>query len=314
MTISAQIIADSVSPQGHRLTTFQLRYPRFIHAEVMTHRVFSRNASSSRAIPVQRLIEDVLMDPAMPLHWGKNQKGMQARQEHAEPVQVFEHIHSRVSPQEAWLLGRYRALELARAFMKAGYHKQLVNRLLEPWAHINVVVTSTSWANFFALRHHPDAQPEIAALAGAMRQCQEESVPVLLQPGQWHLPYIREEDVDQLLTAPDEYDHTDGAIKILQMVSVARCARVSYLTHDGRPTTIEEDQALCERLVIERPLHASPAEHQATPDEPLVPGVSWAHPQEHGNFTGWRQLRKRLPGEYVADEPYSNAVPQTKVV
>src|ERR1700693_1578480 len=81
MTVSAKIVADSVGQAGQRITTMQLRYPKFIHGEFMTHRVFSRNASSSRAIPVERLIQDVIDDPAMPVFWGKNQKGMQAKEE-----------------------------------------------------------------------------------------------------------------------------------------------------------------------------------------------------------------------------------------
>lgn len=140
MTISAIVIADTISPAGKRITTLQLRYPRMVHSEFMTHRVFSRNASSSRAIPVERLIEDVLRDTAMPIHWGKNQPGMQARKKHDAPVLLDGTF---VSNENAWLAARDQAIEAARAFTKAGYHKQIVNRLLEPFAHINVVVTAT---------------------------------------------------------------------------------------------------------------------------------------------------------------------------
>jgi hypothetical protein len=284
MTITAKTIADSISPEGIRLSTLQLRYPKFIHGEFMTHRVFSRNASSSRAIPVDRLIKDVMEDPAMPIHWGKNQKGMQAEQECDTPVQYgiiprSNHIGTwneaaYITNEEAWLKARDNAVGMARAFTQAGYHKQIVNRLLEPFCHINVVVTATEFSNFFALRDHPDAQPEIRELAQRMKEAMAASTPKLLQPGEWHLPYVD----DDSLTA-------DVAIRL----SVARCARVSYLTQDGRKPEIAEDLALYDRLIAGVPLHASPAEHQGTPD--------WSKPYYHGNFKSWIQYRKTLSGE-----------------
>ena len=144
MTITAKIIEDSISPTRARLVTYQLRYPRFIHAELMTHRLFSRNASSSRAIPVQRLLADIEEDPAMPVHWGVNQKGMQAHEE----MDAFQ-----ISAAKAlWLEARDNALSYARALDGMGLHKQLTNRITEPWAHISVVCTATEWDNFFMLR------------------------------------------------------------------------------------------------------------------------------------------------------------------
>lgn len=294
MTIRAEIIADSISPDDIRLTTLQLRYPKFIHGEFMTHRVFSRNASSSRAIPVERLIEDVLRDPATPVHWGKNQRGMQADAECDALVEygvlTGGNQHSRI---DAWFYARDNAVKMARAFAEAGYHKQIVNRLLEPFCHINVVVTATEWSNFFALRCHPDAQPEMRLLAEAMRDVMAASAPKPLRPGEWHLPYC-----------PDVHGKAAGALPVdddAVKVSVARCARVSYLTQDGRPSTIEEDVALYDRLVASAPLHASPAEHQATPDRRSCntwhSGYDWERPELHGNLRGWMQYRKILPGE-----------------
>lgn len=258
MTTSAIVIADTQSPAGKRITTLQLRYPRFIHPEFMTHRVFSRNASSSRAIPVERLIEDVLRDTAMPLHWGKNQPGMQARKEHDAPVLLDGTF---VSNENAWLAARDHAIEVARAFTKAGYHKQLVNRLLEPFAHINVVVTSTEWDNFFKLRIHEDAQPEIFNLAAEMKLAMDNSRP---ENRYWHMPYATGE--------------TDPK------VSAARCARVSYLTHEGKPPNREADLALAERLLADH--HLSPFEHQAH----WLPNPEYAS----GNFRGWQQFRQTL--------------------
>lgn len=286
MPIAAEVIADSVSPQGKRITTLRLRYPRFIHSEFLTHRVFSRNASSSRAIPVERLIEDVLRDTAMPLHWGKNQPGMQAKEECNEGISTFElpgigHTWARISREEAWNTARDNAIAMARAFTEAGYHKQIVNRLLEPFSHINVLVTSTEWDNFFELRDHPDAQPEIRTLAQKMKKTMVESVPDELRDEEWHLPYV---SIGNVL-----WDNADSVMNAIR-VSVARCARVSYFTHEGKPPNIEDDLKLYERLVGAKPLHASPAEHQARP----VGLFEREKLSMTGNFRGWVQYRKLL--------------------
>lgn len=267
MTITASIIEDSISEAGHRLTTMQLRYPRFVHAEFMTHRVFSRNASSSRAIPVERMIQDLLRDPAMPVYWGSNKPGMQAGEELS--------AHDLAEVKDEWTYAMTRAINSARVMIDRGLHKQIANRILEPWAHINVVVTATEWDNFYQLRCHPDAQPEMRALAEAMRDAQQDSTPNLLQPGEWHLPYVHEEEFGIV------------PVGVLRKLSVARCARVSYLTHDGKQPDIEADITLYERLVGSVPIHASPAEHQGTPDD-----GEYSH--EWANFIGWRQFRKQL--------------------
>jgi hypothetical protein len=309
MTITAKIIADSIGAKTTRLTTMQLRYPRFIHAELMTHRVFSRNASSSRAIPVSRLIEDVIQDTAMPIHWGKNQPGMQAREEHDAPVMVGEFFpHEalvKADAKGAWLHARDKAIKMAEAFHAAGYHKQVVNRLLEPFSHINVVVTATNFDNFYWLRRHPDAQPEIKVLADAMYEAQQASDPEFLDEGEWHLPYITEQDRDMsfpVLLQDNNVDYDPVTVEDLISVSVARCARVSYLTHDGKAPNFEDDFALYCKLVGSSPLHTSPAEHQATPDNPIYGPHGeeiWENPHLSGNLDqGWIQFRKTLDGEF----------------
>lgn len=295
MTIEAKIIADSISPAGVRITTMQLRYPRFIHSEFMTHRVFSRNASSSRAIPVERMIEDLRRDPAMPVFWGSNKPGMQA----GEQLSEAEIDLCKIS----WFDAMHNAIKYAEELIASGLHKQIANRILEPWAHINVVVTATEWDNFFELRAHKDAQPEIHALALEMINAMAESHPRYLKFGEWHLPFAdRPQDIEQakaqitgngiMRVVPSDWQINE----ILRKVSVARCARVSFLTHDGRETTLEEDQKLYDRLVGSTPIHASPAEHQATPDEGIQHGsnVTWVKPHLHGNFKGWIQHRKVL--------------------
>ena len=279
----ATILADSISPTGKRITTYQLRYPRFIHSELMTHRVFSRNASSSRAIPVAKMIAQVRNDPAMPIHWGANQSGMQAK---AQLVG-----ENRKIAQEQWQLAAYMSAEIAEKMASIGLHKQVANRILEPFQYISVVLTATEYDNWFELRHHEDAQPEIYALAEAMLNAYKDSEPRLLQPGEWHLPYITDEE--------RELHPTD----LLLQVSAARCCRVSYLRHDGQAPNIEKDLALCEQLVGARPLHASPFEHQATPDSEhnwfmqFFKG-QYQNPHQHGNFNGWVQHRKLIESQF----------------
>ena len=297
MTITATMIKDSYTvgktKYRERLTTMLLRYPRFIHAEFMTHRVFSRNASSSRAVSIEKLIQDILDDTAMPTHWGKNQPGMQAGAEQ-DSLFYFPALNGSVirgNQQTAWLQARDHAIAFAQTFARAGYHKQIVNRLLEPFSHINVLVSSTEWDNFFELRNHPDAQPEICALALAMKECMNASEPWPLMHGQWHLPFIEKQDYAEVKTAPDETLGTDfTGISTLIKVSVARCARLSYKTSIGSSVDLAADLKLYERLVVQTPVHASPAEHQGTPLRIL----GYNPDNMCGNFSGFIQCRKMI--------------------
>lgn len=276
MSSTAKIIEHSVAYNGVELITFQLRYPRLVHSEFMTHRVFSRNASSSRAIPVQKMIDQVRNDPAMPCHWGKNQPGMQAREE-LTGVNL-----SRV--RCLWAFAAAKAADIAEEMNFHKAHKQVVNRILEPFQFIDVIVTATEWDNFYALRDHEDADPNIAQLARAMWIAMDNSVPVLRKfergvASGWHLPYV----------TPQERLHLEDSPLLLAKVSGARCARVSYLTHDKQQPVMEDDLALYERLVGGVPLHASPVEHQAYP---LPTSSSWDK-----NFRGWHQHRSLVEHE-----------------
>lgn len=276
--IGVEIIADSMSHQGIRLTTVKFTYPKFIHAELMTHRVFSRNAGSSRAIPVKKLLAYIKNEPAEPIHWGLNEKGMQSRQE-ATGLRLW-------LLKAIWRSARRAACRRAWLMDKVGGHKQIVNRIVESHGHINVLVTSTYWANFFALRDHPDADPTIRELARVFKyHMQYISKPVVKAAGEWHLPYVTHYDKDTI----EDITH-------LRMLSVARCARTSYMTVDGQKPTIQEDIKLYKRLAGGIPIHASPLEHQATPDY-IVSGLEWANKHEWGNFYGWRQFRKTIPRE-----------------
>ena len=308
-TITAKIVLDSISEEGKRLTTVHMHYPRAIHAELMTHRVFSRNARSSRAVPVSKIIQEVLDDPFIPLVWGKNQKGMRASEEcnelidMKEVLELWDEAENRYfENEEAWLYARDQVVGVAEGFVKAGYHKQIVNRLLEPWAHIDTLVTSTEWDNFFGLRCHEAAEPHMEMLANATYYAMEASTPKLLKFGQWHLPYIKIEDYDKI---EEKFDFIDGwkgryedFLPYVKKISTARCARISYEPFDG-DGSIEAELKRYDLLVGSAPVHASPAEHQATPDFKINGMDVWAHPQYHKNFIGWMQHRAFIPNECI---------------
>lgn len=307
MTISARIIADSMSPNGVRITTYELEYPRFIHAEFMTHRLFSRNAASSRAIPVATAIKLIIADTAMPIHWGKNQPGMSAKEECNEKVFLgckdTSHDHSgKHYPREnAWKSARDRAIFVAEAFNEAGYHKQIVNRLLEPFTHIKVVLTATEYDNFFWLRKHPDAQPEIQELAEKMWEARQNSKPFALDPGMWHVPYYMDGYWEKDSHSEKSYD-TDihgNSLEDAIAISASCCAQVSYRKTDD---SLEKARDIYKRLVESKPVHASPFEHQATPiglEKMLPKGVTHQTFGERmdlwsGNFRGWIQNRQLI--------------------
>lgn len=264
MTIEAKVVAHSTYlDNAPDLITLQLRYPRFIHSEFMTHRVFSRNASSSRAVPIARMIRDVIEDPAMPVAWGSNKPGMQAGEE----------LSNQAAARDTWLDARDAAVRHAQRLADMGAHKQIVNRVLEPFAHISVVVTSSEWDNFFALRCHPDADPTIRTLADAMQQAISASG--LRRHTIAHLPYVHMDEMPQGMVLMKDYYE-------VMMVSAARCARVSYLNHDGTQCDRGKDLALADRLFASR--HMSPFEHQAL--------ATLNTKFRSRNFTGWQQHRE----------------------
>ena len=301
MPFAAQVITDSIGHEGQHLQTSVLQYPRLIHAEFMTHREFSRNASSSRAIPVAKVIKQVRDDPAMPVHWGKNQPGMQAHEE--LPPFVIEEM------KELWIKSAWAAADIAEQMMDAGLHKQVANRILEPYQWMHVVVTTASNTNFDGLRRHGDADPNILLLAEMWHGSQQQSHAKQIYVGEWHLPFIDESDwktvanylqYESFNFATPAYFET---VDLLKKVSAARCARVSYLNHEGKRPDLLEDLKLFERLVRSEIIHASPTEHQATPDSKVLSGCSmvadWESKRLHGNLPGWIQHRKQLPNEYI---------------
>jgi thymidylate synthase ThyX len=259
---SARVILDSVSPDGVRLTTLECVMHRFVLAEFNTHRMFSRNSASSRAIPVDRQLERVATDPAMPVEWPQKKAGMQGGEALSPEMAAY--------ARSVWELAAENAIESAKNLELAGVHKSVTNRLLEPFMWHTVIVTATEWENFWGLRCSRMAQPEIRMVAEAMRVAFDVSRPFEIDYRDWHAPYIQPDD-------PVDAD--------FRKVSAARCARVSYLTHDGK-RDLCKDLELYERLVSADPPHLSPLEHVATPALP-DDGVQ-------GNLRGWHQLRHQV--------------------
>ena len=255
---SAKVIAHSKAPNGEELITMEIELHRFILPEFNTHRVFSRNFQSSRAVPVEKMIKQVRNSPAMPVHWGKNQRGMVAEEEFGGGD--VEHIKSR------WLLAATNAADEAKYLSSIGVHKQVVNRILEPFMKTKGVVTATrdGFESFFKLRSHKDAQPEIKALSDKMMEALYRSSPNVLEVGEYHLPYIDwSKDIDGQYFLNEQVTSVDEAIK----VSASCCAQVSYRVLDDsleKATKIYDMLNLPERGVYpEDPPHFSPTEHIA---------------------------------------------------
>lgn len=260
--ISAKIIEDSINPDGKRLTTFECTFNRWILAELNTHRMLSRNSASSRAIPINKIISQVWKNPAYPVFWGKNQAGMQSKVE-LKSFRLW-------LAKRLFFFARIPAIIFVWMLSKVKMHKQVSNRILEPWMWHTAIVSSTEWSNFFKLRLHPDAQPEFQELARCMKTCLDKSIPVFVDWGNWHTPYVSDENEDGLINAK---------------ISAACCARVSYVRQNDRKS-VDEDINMSNRLIDNG--HYSPLEHPAQAVKDFV----------GGNFTGgWKQLRKFYIGE-----------------
>lgn len=297
--ITAKIIADSISPEGQRMTTMEIEYPRFILSELNTHRMLSKNSASSRAIPVKAMHEHIRANTAAPVYWGVNQPGMKAKTEAAgADLQEAKYI---------WVKARDAALAYSGTLADLNIHKQITNRITEPWMIMKTVISGTEWRNFFWLRAHADAQPEIHELATKMWDAYNKSTPTLLNPGEWHLPYVtaKRNEYGRL-----EYvDHDGNSLTAVQarVVSASCCAQVSYRKNDD---SVEKAQKIFAQLIESQPCHASPVEHQATPmnistisrfdPETWEPGITHVSANSDlwsGNLRGWIQFRKMIPGE-----------------
>jgi thymidylate synthase ThyX len=258
--ITAEIVADSIH-NNNRITSFVLTYPRFIHAEVLTHKILSKSSSSSRAIPIKKMIDDIKNTPAMPIYWGKNMSGMKA-------IEELDSVLIEKSKQ-SWIQAMEDAIKHSEELLAIGNHKQVANRLTEPFQHMRVLITGTDYDNFFALRYHEDAQPEFKELADAMLYQYVTNTPNTLKYTDWHLPFC-DRFVDGL------------TIEQKLKVATARAARVSYMTFNNE-IDYEKDYILHDELLQSG--HFSCFEHSAKAgDYGRV-----------GNFNGWLQYRKTFP-------------------
>jgi thymidylate synthase ThyX len=305
MKITAQVVADSMSLWGDRLTTFRLRYPRFIHAQFMTHRMFSRNVASSRAIPVESMIAEIQRETAMPMNWGSKQSGMQAGEElDEETIQIA---------REIWISASGSMSSAARILDKLKLHKQHANRVLEAFVMTDTIASMTDLDNALHLRYHDAAQPEISALFKAIYEAIKLSEPKLVRPGEWHLPFITKSEY----SSPDQqvFESASGYLMDLETakrVSVSLCAQVSFRKEDD---SVKKATDLYQRLAGSYPIHASPFEHVATPFSMREYNVRQSFVQTGknegltdpegfmycGNFRGWVQYRKQIAKENIRD-------------
>lgn len=313
----ARIERDSITTYGERLTTFVVTLPRIVLAELNTHKMISKSSASSRAIPVNKQIARVIEDPFEPVHWGKNQSGMQAEEELAGDELA--------RARSLWGQAREAYVFWARELLDANVHKQITNRLIEAFMWHTVIVSATDWSNFFNLRDHKKAQPEIAKAAGMMNELYRASRPRLFSdPNQWALPFVdldgRDSDMPDWKDgefAPGQSRRMESAVRC----SVGRCARVSYLNHDG-VRAYEDDFRLAGTCAVSG--HMAPYEHVARPmtaterdrfsqyesvPDPSVTtftkiGSRWTASGRTthylGNFNGWVQARKLIFMEHDA--------------
>lgn len=297
--MQVEVILASGGPSGPPIYTLRLRYPRIIHAEVMTHRKFSRNARSSRAVPVERMIDEVRTSPFVPWHWSRNQKGMQGY----DYITVGEGAEARAVWYQAVMDAVRHAEKLADP-QGLSLHKQIVNRLLEPFMWIDTLITSTDLENFLWLRDHKDTEPHLQDLARLVKDALDGCEVKQLAPEKWHLPYITEKDRDYACFDAVFDAKTPDFWSFLCKISAARCARISYAPFDGDASYTRELERY-DSLVKSDRIHASPLEHQATPDGQASfsagvykpDGPNWLNPHLHGNLRGWVQFRKTIPNE-----------------
>lgn len=255
--ITAKVICDSISEQGVRLTTFEIEYPRIVMSEFNTHRSVSKNSSSSRAIPVSKMLEHTQTVNLKPVYFGSKKAGMQAGKE----LVGGDLINAKLF----WESALFDAVTWATELDELGVAKEVCNRLVEPFQLVKVVCTATDWDNFFNLRLHPDADPNICMLAYNMYQDMQESKPIELKAGEWHLPYVNVgwNGKGEMCYADDDFNFVEleQAIKL----SAASCASVSYRTEG---MTLEKADKIFDMLIKAEVVHSSPFEHIATPVKP----------------------------------------------
>lgn len=307
--ISAKVVCHSTydgADVNDELITLEVEFHRWILAEINTHRVLSRNYQSSRAVPTEKLLEQVRQSPAVPVSWGKNQRGMVAEVELDSEDQEF--------AERDWRQAARYAVAQAEMLLAKGVHKQIVNRLLEPFMWTRGVITATrgAWESVFVLRCHSDAQPEFQALAYKMREAIESSTPNVLKVGEWHLPYVYSTVSwnDALQKSERFYFETEKdtgygfhtSIENAIKISTSCCAQVSYRQLDD---SLEKALKIYEMLNLpeggkfkESPAHMSPCEHQACVhnwwDKSFIAGNFGTLNEYSRAGAGWAQYRKIL--------------------
>lgn len=316
--ISAKILADSINEQGNRLISFEIEVPRIVWSEFLTHGMLCRNAASSRAIPFDKMNEQLT---GQPVRFGKANKGMCDAGEHSEL------INGLYTPEEWWKLAKLSAINFARGFKEAGYAKQIFNRPTEPYQQIKAVVSMTEFDNFAWLRNHEAADPTIAELARCMQEARDESVPQLLKAGEWHLPYVLTdyEDGKQVYLIEQEVEGwgTAGYYMTLENAIKVSCARTAAVSFRNEDYGLEKCLEVYARLIGDERKHASAMQHAATPMHKKVENIgthmtrkdyinipsdpsSWEKGISHSDrnrklwsaqYCGFIMHRKTIPGE-----------------
>lgn len=335
--ISAKIICDSISEVGIRLTTFEIVYPRIIHSEIMTHRMLSRNAASSRAIPFAKMAEQL---HGKPVRFGAANKGMQDGGSHNKPIKMsggeggHGYMEWEVSPEQLWESAKNSALKFAKYFHDAGYAKQVYNRLTEPFQLMKTIVSGTEWGNFYWLRDDDAADPTLEWLAKSMKEAYKASTPQLLKAGEYHLPYVDTEVTfnDETMQSEMRYIQYDsegnGYYMSVENAIKMSCSRTAAISFRNTDYNLEKCLEVYDRLVGDEKIHGSATEHCATPMKPKHTNVgtimsksdwvnipddrsSWEKGVSHvdregqlwsGNFRQWIQHRKLIPNENYTGE------------
>ena len=301
--IKARVVADSISPLGHRITTVEVEAPRIILAEMNTHHDLMKNCSSTRAITLQKAIEQIELNGFEPVYWGKKKAGMAATEE----------IETVNTAKSLWRASKRLSIQTVGLLDDNEVHKQIAGRLLEPFQMVKQLLTGTNWNNFFNLRIHPTAQPEILMLAYKIYKAIEASIPMKLVSGEWHLPYVitTRDNLGNIMYVDSlrETHYVEYSLDEAKRISASCCAQTSYRNTDE---SLEKADSVFDKLVNTDVVHASPTEHQATPVKQTcyVLGINKLHPDTwedgvthmnrngamcSGAFTGWIQHRHLIP-------------------
>lgn len=316
--ITAQIIADSINCRGERMTSLVIEYPRYVLAELNTHGMLCVNSSSSRSVPFKKQLELNMTNGATPINWGGHKAGMQAAEEIDNLVELFGNMYSR---EEAWEMSRQSASMFTNAFGEAGYAKEIVNRIHEPYQTMKTVISATEWDNFFNLRYHPDADPNLVRLAHEIFMAMKESTPIHLNEGEWHTPFIkRERDENGVL-----HYYVDGVELEPQLAADTSCTMAAQVSFRKLDSTLDAIQRIFTRLINDGIIHGSAFAHTAKPipsyeDKNIIEktflmddtnGISHIdryHKLWSGQLKGYIQYRKLLPQENCTSFNYDERI------